>query len=278
MSHNLLVTLLIAGFISCSRSTEIQPVSTPVPPDSNSRCEPIDGVPICQTMNWPNATFPNYRQHLTQVEANAEVIDFYQVIRTGCSPAIVHFLCSYYTPACLFKEPGGEFITVPPCRELCQMVRDGCEHIYQSCSLQWPSHLDCERFPLPSEGMVCLLPPQNQLVIPANVHSIIPQISCTSSDSVSASVSPASTVNIAPSATAPTAPVCTSRVDCSLDGTRPTTRSTAANAGQWLHKFQIRFRHVIKSYFCHLQHCGILADQIFVKIRSTTVLSQQCLS
>ena len=242
----LLVTLLIAGFISCSRSTEI----STIPPDSNSRCEPIDGVLICQTMDWQNATFPNYRQHMTQVEANAEVIDFYQVIRTCCSPAIVHFLCSYYTPPCL-KQPGGALVTVPPCRELCQMVRDGCEHIYLSSSLQWPSHLDCERFPLQSEG-ICLMSPQQQLVIPANVYSIIPQISCISSDSVSASVSPASTENITPSTTAPTAPVGTSRVDGSLDATRPATRSTAANAGQWLHKFQIRFRHFIKSYFLSL--------------------------
>ena len=223
-----------------------------LPPNSDRRCEPIDGVFICQSMDWQNASFPNYRDHQTQVEANSEVIDYYQVIRTCCSRAIVHFLCAYYTPGC-FRQSSGDTITLPPCRPLCQMVRDGCEHVYQSSSLQWPSHLDCDTFP---ESGLCLSIPEEELEIPQQVYNIIPQISCPASATVTGSLTPASTVNIAPSATAPSAPVGTSRVDNTIGGVVQPTATPLPNTCH----FPLERTHPLsnRSYsFGGIENCGI---------------------
>ena len=261
-----LCSLFIVGLIGSTWSTEIRPVST-LPPDSESRCEPIDGVLICLSMDWQNASFPNYREHQTQPDANAEVIDFYQVIRTCCSPAIVHFLCAYYTPACVM-QPSGQIVTVPPCRGLCQMVRDGCEHVYQSSSLQWPSHLDCDRFPVSG---LCLNPPVEERVIPPEVYNVIPQISCSSPGSVTATVSPASTVNIAPSGTVPVAPVTTNRVDATDGGLmRPTVTPLPITCQFPLGKSHPLFN---RSYsFGSVENCGIPCQGIyFSEIERNTV-------
>ena len=177
---------------------QTRPVGT-LPPDTQFRCEPIKDVDICLNMPWQNATFPNFREHDTQADANAEIEDFRQVINTCCSRAIVHFLCAYYTPICI-QAPGSlTATTLQPCRSLCQKVRDGCEGVYQQSSLNWPPHLACENFPDNSNGTsICTNLPDNVLVIPPNVGitcpdppapiTVVPSVSASITDQITPSV------------------------------------------------------------------------------------------
>ena len=168
---------LLCSFLSFGTShSQTRPVGT-LPPDSQFRCEPIKDVNICLNMPWQNATFPNFREHETQADANAEISDFRQVIDTCtcCSQAIVHFLCAYYTPICIQLGPDGSTTTLQPCKSLCQKVRDGCEVVYQQSSLNWPPHLECENFPDNSDGMsICADFPDGTLVIPPSLGITCP--------------------------------------------------------------------------------------------------------
>ena len=180
---------LLCSFLSFGTShSQTRPVGT-LPPDSQFRCEPIKDVNICLNMPWQNATFPNFREHETQADANAEIEDFRQVINQCCSQAIVHFLCAYYTPICVQLPGSLTTSTLQPCRSLCQKVRDGCEGVYQESSLNWPPHLECGNFPDKSED-ICADIPDNVLVIPPSLGITCPDPTApvTVTPSVSASI------------------------------------------------------------------------------------------
>ena len=157
----ILVRLLCCAiFLGIARGQPpTRPVST-VPPENSPRCEPIQKVELCLNVDWKNATFPNFRQQ-TQMEANKEMNDFTRLIQSCCSNAIVHFLCSFYTPICV-----GSY-TLEPCEELCEYVRGSCIGLYEMTSQSWPDHLRCENFPKHRQGQLCLMPePLENLTIP----------------------------------------------------------------------------------------------------------------
>ena len=117
-------------------------------------CENITVIEICKDI-YPQASFPNFRGHGTQMEANEELENFIPLIRQVCSNAIVHLLCSIYAPFC---QVGIEDIRVPPCRELCDYVRGTCEEALVSFGLEWPPHLDCMIYPLNASTTIDFCP------------------------------------------------------------------------------------------------------------------------
>ena len=120
-----------------------QNVSISPPTDPPVMCERIEALPICESMPWNYTLFPNLRGHTTQVEANAELEQFRQLIEVGCSGVIVHFLCAIYAPFCTDDHP---LRVLRPCRRLCQHVREDCEPIFnqRAGGLPWPDHLNCD--------------------------------------------------------------------------------------------------------------------------------------
>ena len=136
------------------------------PPSTVYECQRLDAIEMC-TMVYPNASFPNFRGHTDQIEANRELLNFTPLIRRVCSNAIVHFLCSIYAPFCQF---GREEDRIRPCRELCAYVRSTCEQPLNEFGLQWPPHLECDNFLPDAETELDFCPANiSSLQIPPNV-------------------------------------------------------------------------------------------------------------
>ena len=127
-------------------------------------CEPITAINVCANVGYANASFPNLRGQGTQADANAELNSFLPLIETGCSNAIVHFLCAVYAPFC---SPAFRNSRVMPCRDLCLYVRGTCEDELLAVGLPWPTHLNCELFPT-RDNSICFGPEDpTRLQIPA---------------------------------------------------------------------------------------------------------------
>lgn len=82
------------------------------------------------------------------------------VVRDRCSENLLFFLCSIFSPICTtnyLEKP------VPPCREICEQVKSGCEPVIISkYNKTWPENIDCASFPQYNNG-VCLSPQAIQL-------------------------------------------------------------------------------------------------------------------
>ena len=127
-------------------------------------CQPITEIKVCENVGYQNASFPNFRNQMTQTEANAELNNFLPLIRLNCSGALVHMLCAVYAPFCQTSFPDK---SVRPCKSLCELVRAGCEDELLDFGLQWPPHLECDFYPTREEDPLCFGPPDpTQLRIP----------------------------------------------------------------------------------------------------------------
>ncbi|XP_035264417.1 frizzled-5 [Anguilla anguilla] len=106
-------------------------------------CEPIT-VPMCKGIGYNLTYMPNQFNHDTQDEVGLEVHQFWPLVRIHCSPDLLFFLCSMYTPICLpdYKKP------LPPCRSVCERAKRGCSPLMSQYGFEWPERMNCERLPL----------------------------------------------------------------------------------------------------------------------------------
>lgn len=126
-------------------------------PDSSVQCEVIENS-MCRStvprLHFNSTSFPNIYGHRSQDEVseflqNSRLLELNQL---NCSTYINIFICSAVYPLCYPKL----FQRVEPCRELCEAVRDGCaDRLFHSFSMQWPSPLECDRFP-PYGTEICI--------------------------------------------------------------------------------------------------------------------------
>ena len=112
---------------------------------------------FCGSMNYTHFATPNFRNGTEEDEIDSELNTYLILYSTGCSNALVHFLCAYYKPFCVNTVgPRSAPIAfrLPPCRELCLYVRSSCEPALMSLEerARWPNHLDCDQFPLKGDG------------------------------------------------------------------------------------------------------------------------------
>ena len=105
-------------------------------------CEPIR-IELCRGIGYNLTSFPNLIGHELQTDAEFTLQTFSPLIQYGCSTQLKFFLCSTYTPMCTTKvqEPIG------PCRSLCESVRAKCHPVLEGFGFNWPTTLDCSRFP-----------------------------------------------------------------------------------------------------------------------------------
>lgn len=160
-----ILCLLVHTTHSQTPDNTIRPIT-----DDNPTCQFIT-TEICSSVDYHFAYFPNFRGHETEAQAVGELTDFLPVINSGCSNAILHFLCGYYLPFCFVNSLGNPII-LHPCRSLCEYVRSTCEATLISSGFSWPSHLNCslEKFhPSPQ----CFGPPNPSTVILQPI-SIVP--------------------------------------------------------------------------------------------------------
>ncbi|XP_071794496.1 uncharacterized protein [Asterias amurensis] len=70
----------------------------------------------------------------------------------GCQEFLKPLVCGTYLPAC---GVGGHNVTLP-CKDLCMQAQSSCRLSMLRHGLQWPSSLDCNRFPTEEENPECL--------------------------------------------------------------------------------------------------------------------------
>ncbi|XP_063598949.1 uncharacterized protein LOC134775395 [Penaeus indicus] len=123
--------------------TSLNVADTQFPED---KCELIT-IPMCKNLNYNFTILPNLLNHDSQEEAGLEVHQFSPLIEIQCSPDIQTFLCSVYVPVCnALGRP------IPPCQRLCVSARAGCENIMNQYGFQWPTSLECGKYP---DGTEC---------------------------------------------------------------------------------------------------------------------------
>ena len=165
--YGILVLVLCHELGTFAQNDGIRP---PIPPQQTSyTCENITEIEFCSEVGYTTASFPNYRNQFTQMAANSELQNFQGLVERVCSNAIVHFLCAVYAPFCDPKQPQ---FRVPPCRELCEHVRAGCESLVQRFDLTWPPHLDCSLYPRKEDNRIAFCPTNISLLeIPPNIKT-----------------------------------------------------------------------------------------------------------
>uniref|UniRef100_A0A3Q1FQR3 FZ domain-containing protein n=1 Tax=Acanthochromis polyacanthus TaxID=80966 RepID=A0A3Q1FQR3_9TELE len=97
-------------------------------------------VPLCQDLMYTETLMPNILGHTTQGEAHLAIQSFQPLVQVGCSAQLKPFLCSVYTPKCVFGK------AQRPCRTVCEQARSGCESLLIKYGFQWPDHLKCDTF------------------------------------------------------------------------------------------------------------------------------------
>ncbi|XP_062312829.1 frizzled-5 [Osmerus eperlanus] len=114
-------------------------------------CEPIT-VPMCKGIGYNFTYMPNQFNHDTQEEVGLEVHQFWPLVRIRCSPDLLFFLCSMYTPICLadYKKP------LPPCRSVCERAKRGCSPLMSQYGFEWPERMSCEQLPMLGDETLCM--------------------------------------------------------------------------------------------------------------------------
>ena len=113
----------------------------------HGRCEPIT-IPLCKDIAYNQTIFPNLMGNQNQEEAGLDVHQYFPLVKIKCSKDILFFLCAMYAPVCTILED-----PLPPCRELCQSAKSGCEDLMKQFDFPWPSGFDCNKFPTPDTGL-----------------------------------------------------------------------------------------------------------------------------
>ncbi|XP_075887153.1 frizzled-5 [Nelusetta ayraudi] len=114
-------------------------------------CEPIT-VPMCKGIGYNLTYMPNQFNHDTQEEVGLEVHQFWPLVRISCSPDMLFFLCSMYTPICLqdYRKP------LPPCRSVCERAKRGCSPLMSQYGFDWPERMSCENLPQAGDDVLCM--------------------------------------------------------------------------------------------------------------------------
>lgn len=117
------------------------------------RCEAID-VPRCRSMPYNMTRMPNLLHHSTQENARLAFEQFHVLLDQDCSPVLLFLLCAMYVPICTVAfQPD----PIPPCRDVCERARAGCEPLMQAHNVSWPEALSCSHLPRYERG-VCVSP------------------------------------------------------------------------------------------------------------------------
>lgn len=105
-------------------------------------CQDIT-IPMCKGIGYNRTYMPNVFNHENQEEAAMEVHQFWPLVEIKCSPDLLFFLCSLYTPICVtnYDKP------LPACRSVCERAKAGCAPLMKQYGFAWPIRMNCEKLP-----------------------------------------------------------------------------------------------------------------------------------
>lgn len=129
----------------------------------------------CGSLNWASSTrLPNLLDHRSALELNNELTSPMtqnlllaladDVIECKFAKQLKLLVCSNLSPVCLD-------ILVPPCKQLCTRTKSSCKPALQRLGLEWPKFLDCRRFPMSSNGNICIARQPQTLRTPITSNS-----------------------------------------------------------------------------------------------------------
>jgi len=142
--------LLVAAVAHAASPIQSSRVSDKDSLPHHERCEPIT-IPFCQEMPYNQTIMPNLLNQQKQEDAGLEVHVYFPLVKVNCSPDLQFFLCSVYAPVCTVLD-----YPIPPCRSLCLSAKNGCEGLMNRFGFQWPEGLDCNKYPSPQDGKICV--------------------------------------------------------------------------------------------------------------------------
>ena len=122
-------------------TTTHPPASRTQLPSPTPRCTHLDNTSRCHHFGYSLISLPNSRGHTNQQQAEEELARFTFFLKLQCSVLMEQFLCLYYLPPC------NATTRVPPCRDLCELVREDCIAVLQQFDLKWPQHMNCTNLP-----------------------------------------------------------------------------------------------------------------------------------
>ncbi|KAH7641122.1 Secreted frizzled- protein 5 [Dermatophagoides farinae] len=102
---------------------------------------------LCHGIKYNEMRIPNLLYHETINEVIEQSSSWIQLIKIGCHPDTQLFLCSLFSPVCLDQ-------TIPPCRSLCENVKQSCEPSMLIHGYSWPPMMQCNLFPI--ENNMCI--------------------------------------------------------------------------------------------------------------------------
>ncbi|KAM9311723.1 secreted frizzled-related protein 5-like [Gastrophryne carolinensis] len=107
----------------------------------STRCVSIPKeLGMCHDVGYAEMRLPNLMGHTNMAEVVAKTADWHKLLQTGCHSYAQTFLCSLFSPVCMDTF-------IPPCRSMCEAVRDSCAPVLACHDQSWPESLNCDRFP-----------------------------------------------------------------------------------------------------------------------------------
>jgi len=113
-----------------------------------SHCQAIS-VPLCAGLPYNATVMPNLVGNDNQQDAEHDIhtYKYHMLVKLGCSKDIKFFICAMFTPVCTIIKKA-----LPPCRELCESAKSGCEQVLEQFLVPWPAQFDCAQFPRAGQG------------------------------------------------------------------------------------------------------------------------------
>ena len=139
-----LVALLLC-LVLCLPSCQGQNTTIIAPPESH-RCINLTSSRVCSAFSSQQlGALPNFLNQDIQDEVEESLETFLTLYSTGCSNAMLHFICTVYYPLCFELEDTAP-VVFPPCQELCEYVFCSCEDDVRNLGVEWPAQLECSLF------------------------------------------------------------------------------------------------------------------------------------
>ncbi|KAG9354011.1 hypothetical protein JZ751_012135 [Albula glossodonta] len=95
---------------------------------------------LCHNVGYGQMLLPNLLEHETMAEVRQQAGSWVPLVHKACHPGTQVLLCSLFAPVCLDRP-------VPPCRWLCEAVKEGCLPVMEAFGFPWPEMLSCDKFP-----------------------------------------------------------------------------------------------------------------------------------
>lgn len=147
MNQRIASTALILAFVCLGSDALLLGLLRNVP---QRKCEPLE-MKACSQLGY-NKT--QHSPHLYLSSRKSEILEYFGLLRlTRCSKDLLFFICMTYQPICF----EGYDQAIPPCRSVCESVRDGCIDTITRYGFRWPEELHCEKLPDHQTG-VCIKP------------------------------------------------------------------------------------------------------------------------